>query len=152
MSEIYTKAPGRGRAFMSYRTLWFGEHEMLQVSSAPGREDYEHLYYRDIQALHVKPRRRWRWLLIVCAIVIAAMAAVAGIAFKKGNLPEYAVIAAFVVLPFVVVLVKELIQGPSCECFAVTAVQRYQLHAWDRVRLAKRGVAMLRERVMRVQS
>ncbi len=148
----YIKSPGRARNLVSFRSLWFGEHELLQVTSLPGREDYDHLFYRDICALYILPTKNSRRLLIVCGLIVLG-SLLAGIsAISSDEMPSYIIFAAILGIPSLLVLLNELLRGPSCECYAVTAVQRYQLHAWNRVRRAKRCAAMLRERVIQAQA
>jgi hypothetical protein len=147
----FTKAPGHSRNAGSYCTLFFGEHQLLQVSSLPTREDYDHLFYRDICAIFVLQSKAYRLRLGLCIVItIGAIffGLMAGISNANGG---YLSLTMVLGVPSFIIALNDLLRGPSCECFAITAVQCYRLYPWNRLRLAKRGAALLRERVMREQ-
>jgi hypothetical protein len=139
----YIKAPGRGSSAMTYRTLWFGQHELLQVEHVLGGENYEHLFYRDICAIYVRPTMtgtiRLRIFLVLLLLSIY-------LCFQGTSSQIIGVILGALSL---IIVLNDFIRGPTCECFATTPVQRYKLYPWNRMRVAKKGAAMLRERVMK---
>ena len=150
MSKPYQIAPGRSRGIGSYRSLWFGEHDLLQVHYLPGREDYDHLFYRDICAIYIMPNKRWHWRVGIGLAVLIGLVVVALTAASRDQ-TLFIGLFSFLGIPCLLIVLNDLLRGPTCECYAVTAVQRYQLHAWNRIRLAKRCATKLRERVVQAQ-
>lgn len=125
--------------------LWFGESDLLQVTSTPGRERYERMPYANVQAVMLMETKGWYWSLGIwggLAVIIALICLVA-----SAGVVEF--VFALVVPVFFFLL--ELVLGRTCECYLLTGVERYRLYPWKRRRTALKGLRRLSERVRAVQ-
>lgn len=141
----YTRAPGMGRHQMGRVRLWYGDFDLLQVTSVPGRESYERMPYANIQAVIMAPTNGWRWRLGIAT----TLSLILGLLGRLGSMGFYELLL-LTGLPLLWLIV-ELLLGPTCECYVVTGVERYRLYPWSRRRTAMKGIRRLSERVRAAQ-
>jgi hypothetical protein len=142
-----TRAAGRGGfsvAFQSRASLWLGPDHLLSVDSSGYTETYKRFYFQDIQAFVVQKTRRYQILnIILGGIVLLLLILAVAIVPKTDSAwnsegPTGVIILGIIIGLFLVVLVLNLIAGPTCKTFLRTAVQIEQLPSLGRVRSTRR--------------
>lgn len=154
----YVKLPGRGVrgwvASVSYTSLWMGADHLLQVEGTRISEDYKRFYFKDIKAIIVRRTRKWattNWILLGLAVLFFGLFGV--IAFnvapsdREGFLIAGGCIAGF----FLLIVLINLLLGPTCVCHLRTPVQEEELPSLKRVRTARKALRRIREAVEAVQ-
>lgn len=152
MTDAYVRLPGRGRRFARRRrggaespgpswarsTVWLGPDHLLVVDDAGYTERYRRFPFRTVQAIVV---RRTRTYGTFSALLGVATAAPLAASFAVGA--EWAIalrVVAGLVVPF---LAAHVLRGPTCRVTLRTAVHTEEIPAWKRLRVARRGIALL---------
>lgn len=122
--------------------LWLTESYLLCREISGFREEVTRYYYRDIQAVVTAPTNQWKtcnWLTGSLLVFLSGCAIYAAI---TGSSVAYvlAVVAAVVTL---IVLLGNLILGPSCKTTLYTAATEAPLHSLGRRRSAEKTVRLL---------
>ncbi|HEX4999556.1 MAG TPA: hypothetical protein VFY29_15115 [Terriglobia bacterium] len=145
------RGPGAGGGLSLSRraSLWLGRDHLLQIDSTGYSETYKRFYFRDIQAIIIRPngrRRLWNWILSVLTALC--------LAFGLGTNPELGarlIVWLILASPLVALLVVNNVFGPTCDCQVRTAVQREYLPSLSRVRRAQRVLAIVRPLIAAAQ-
>ena len=152
----YQRLPGRGTQVEGNRwlavsrslcTVWMARDHLLLVSRAYYTETYKRFYFRDIQAVVIRKTAAAFVGNIVLSIpalgFILLAVSVSDTAFKI----VWALIGGF----FAFLFLLSLWRGSTCVTHIKTAVQTEQLAAWSRMRAARKGMAMIRPRLLEAQ-
>lgn len=148
----YRKLPGRMPSLRvgSYgrRRLYLGAHELLQVETVFCVEHYRRFAYADIQAVLLRQTPRGLILSIVMAGLALGFGALAWAA--SDTLPA---MVTFIIVAglFVFLLLFNLVRGPTCRCQLQTAIGPQPLLSLNRLRPARKALALLAERVEEAQ-
>lgn len=149
----YRKLRARGWTWAGRARLWLGADHLLEVQGTGFTEHYRRYFLRDIRALVVRRTRASLWwslcgglLLLLCGAAAVALYLVGS---DRALEPEriamwvFAGMFAAGALAGLLVLVLQLLLGPSCACHIVTTAGRRPLAAPSRVRPAERMLAEL---------
>ena len=119
----YKRLPGKKKGFLiGYHTLWQGEDHLLQIYSRLGVEDYKRFYFDDIQAIVTRKTGTCR----IQNIVIGALAGLFCLfAITSGG--GWGLFHASVAAAILLILLINVIKGPTCETVLLTAVQTEKL-------------------------
>lgn len=141
----YIKLRGKGfkrGSFLSLSgiraSLWMGKDHVLCIYNKGYEEDYKRFYYRDVQAIvtHQDNRRLiWNILFGFCAFL-----------FALWGMPFLTVSGFFLLLILINVLL-----GPTCTCYLKTAVSREILPSLNRLRNVNHAIAQLSRVIEREQ-
>lgn len=150
----YTRLPGRGlrrEGFVAltrtWCTLWLADDHVLSVDNHVFSEDYKRFYFRDIQALVMRKTRRGAIWNIVISVFIALWLWI--MFLQTGN--EERIVWLIVVVIFIVLLVINVLRGPTCSCQLITAVHKETLPSLDRIKTAEKVLGILRQRIRQAQ-
>ena len=142
----YTKVPGLGTGVFEYSRLYVGPDHLLLVGSMAWNESYRRFYFRDIQAVIIRPsvwgkiqNAVWALMLFLAAIIAIQVSDVG------------AVIAWIIASLFALGLIVNTLRGPTCVCYIQTAVQTTKLSPLDRVRRAQKFLAQLKPLIASIQ-
>ena len=142
----YTKVPGLGTGVFEYSRLYVGPDHLLLVGSMAWNESYRRFYFRDIQAVIIRPsvwgkiqNALWALMLFLAAIIAIQVSDVG------------AVIAWIIASLFALGLIVNTLRGPTCVCHIQTAVQTTKLSPLDRVRRAQKFLTQLKPLIAAVQ-
>ena len=139
-TSTYRRLPGKKKGFLvGYHTLWQGADHLLQVYSRLGVEDYKRFYFNDIQAIITRKTAAGKIQNIVL-VVLAGLFGLLGAIFGGGWLIFYASIIGVLAL----ILLINLLRGPTCETVLMTAVQTEKLHSLHRIKTAQSVMNQLR--------
>jgi hypothetical protein len=131
----------------SRTSLWLGKDHLLVIDTSGYTETYKRFHFRDIQALVLCRTDTWLYQ----AVVLAAFGSLFGlIAIFGGNAVVAWVFGSLAAIFGILVLV-DLLLGPSSKCYVRTAVQTEQLASLARVRRAQQVLATLRPLINSVQ-
>ncbi len=141
----YQRLAGRARRSVRLFTtpethrLWLGPDHLLLARTTYFEEQYQRLYFKDLQSLTVAYRPMNVGVPIACAVAAAALV---GICFglALGALRPLAEVAAVI---FLCVMAFWIWYGPSCRCHAQTAVQTLELVSLRRWRNARKVIPAL---------
>lgn len=143
----YRQLPGRGRKRGGFITitrirarLWAGKDHLLCLFSTGYTEEYKRFYYRDIQAIVMRKTGRGAAGNIFSALFLLLFAAFA----MTATTPAGAAVLWIVTGLAALVLVVNLLRGPTCICHLQTAVSREELPSLSRERNAKKALDILK--------
>jgi hypothetical protein len=148
--KLYRRVSGRTTNFTGYHRLYEGPDHLLLVCSTGFREDYRRFFYRDLQAVIIRPTNRRRGN----AIAWGAFTAVTGLpalATALAGVPVLAIVLGVLAAIFGGILALNHWLGPTCECHLQTAVQCEPLPALRRLNRVQKFLAQIRARVGEVQ-
>ncbi|HEY3855496.1 MAG TPA: hypothetical protein VGO67_13985 [Verrucomicrobiae bacterium] len=152
----YSRLPGRGvrgsgfRLFSSSRavcTLWMGRDHLLLVDRTGYTESYKRFYFADIQAIVI---RRTSSATTTIAVTGSLALGIFAWAFSISDMAGRITLFILGGL-FALIALHGLWLGPSCVTHIQTAVQTDQLAAWNRIRAARKGLAVLRPKLQETQ-
>ena len=115
-------------------TLWAGGDHLLLVELRGFTEMYRRFYFRDVQAIIIRPTERartWSFLLALSALGLAALASGVGAGWN--------IVGWILAGLALIALIVNLSLGRSCECTLQTPLQTVALRSLRRLRRA-RGV------------
>lgn len=118
-----TRSAARGSIGISRASLWLGDDHLLCVDTTGYSEIYKRFYFRDIEAIVVRGTRTrgvWSivWGLVSALFLIICLLAIDPVA--RGIFAGLTGVCALV-------LVINLVQGPTCTCEIRTLVQTERL-------------------------
>ena len=126
----YRRLPGKKKGFLiGHHTLWQGDDHLLQIYSRFGVEDYKRYYFDDIQALITRKTASGRIQNIVCG-GLSGLFFVLAVAFGGGWIYFHSAVAAAILL----ILLINVLRGPTCETVLLTAVQTEKLYSLHRLK------------------
>jgi len=143
----YQRLPGRGRKRGGFfaltptrASLWAGREHLLYVFSTGYTEEYKRFYYRDIQAIVTRKTNRgsaWNFLSALSLFLFALLA-------LTRTTTTVAIIFWILSGLSLLVLIGNLLLGPTCICHLQTAVSREELPSLSRERNAMKAVTLLK--------
>ncbi len=151
----YTRLPGRGirrqsivSVVRTMTTLWLGPDHLLVVDSMGGyTENYKRFFFRDIQAFQVRRTTRgriWSAVLLFLSLVGGALAwTVSDVAWWY----FWMAVGMF----FGLLLLANVLQGPTCVTHIRTAVQVEEIPSLRRLRNVRRVLERLRPLIEQAQ-
>lgn len=150
VSKIYRRIAGQTVTLAGYHRLYEGPDHLLVVRESGYREEYRRFFYRDLQAVVVRPTNRRRLLSAIWGglVLLTALPAIAALLSKVEILP---ILLGVLALLCTAGLLVNLLLGPTCECYLQTAMQFEPLPALRRMNRAQQFLPRLRARVAEVQ-
>ncbi len=132
MKKPYTPLPGLGTGRGSFQVglrhrLYQATDHLLLVQSTGYTEEYRRIFYRDIRYVVIRRNQRYLW-------TSALMAAILLIIFSLRLLSAPWLGLALFGVPFALILIVNLIRGPSCSCYLATQVQTIAVPTPQRLR------------------
>ena len=136
----YQRLPGKKKGFfIGHHTLWQGSDHLLQIYSRLGVEDYKRFYFDDIQAIVTCKTGTGRILNIVIG-ALAGLFCLFAIASEGG----WSLFPAIIAAVLLVILLINILKGPTCETVLLTAVQTEKLHSLHRLKVTQPVMDQLR--------
>lgn len=140
---VYKRFPGRGprrdgifSSVLSRCRLYLGPDHILTVESNGFSEEYKRFYFTDIQALVL--RKTPRWIVFGSIQFLTALISFGlGLSARAEPLRIFWLVVTVVCL---VLLVFNLLKGPTCVCRISTAVQEDTLPSINRVWIARKVI------------
>ena len=145
MNFIYTRIPGVRRTPFGNDTLWMANDHLLSVHSNRISEDYQRLYFKDIQALIVEEPDYSQRKIVLGGLVAVLAIALLALVFSR----HY--ISAVCILMLLAIPLSILTSMAQCGCHAVTALGRYKLGALKRNDSLQGALAILTPLIMESQ-
>jgi len=139
-APIYHRLPGRGAGFGETSRLYLADDHLLLVTATGFTENYRRFYLRDIQAITARKTVTGAVTNGIVGFILFWM--VVGL-LNASSWFELFVWSAVVGFFFVLLLVNILL-GPTCLCEIHTAVQSRRLGSVNRLRTARKLLARLR--------
>ncbi len=138
----YQRLPGRsshsGIAVARKVRLWLGADHLLEVESTGWSEKYRRYFYRDIQSIIVRRTTRGLWISVILG---AFCASIGGLAFYYRDIPEALVSLTTLATVFFILLLQNLLRGPTCQARITTPVGGNPLRSLNRLRPARKVLA-----------
>ena len=129
----YKRLPGRGSTLAGYHRMWLGDDHVLLVKSGTMNETYRRFFFADIQAITLRRTDFGKYLNGAFGFMFFVFALIALQVSGAGGIALWCLAA-----PFLLMLVTNLAQGPTCATYIKTAVQNERIHALGRVRTANK--------------
>jgi len=146
----YERLARSGRSLGRWHTLWLGEDHLLAVVSTGYSEEYTRYYLKEIQAI-VSRRSAWGKVLNAVSGSLLAICLLAGIVGYGNGLTPASVTAGIFGGFFLLLLLWNLLCGPTCCCQVRTQVSIDELPALNRTRSVRKVLARLRPLIGRLQ-
>ncbi|MGD9158290.1 MAG: hypothetical protein PVG39_07790 [Desulfobacteraceae bacterium] len=136
----------RGSAFLNSNRLYTGSDHLLSSTSHWFTEEYLRFYYSDIQAILTRKTIRGK-VLNSCFLVMLVIFLLPSFLLSGGWA------AFFLILAFlsIILLVVNLIKGPTSICHIQTPVQTARLEAIRRLNGAEKAIAQIKTYIERSQ-
>lgn len=156
----YLRLPGRGRKRGSFfalaatrATLWSGNDHLLSVYGTGYTEEYKRFYYRDIQAFVMRKTARGAAWISVSALflVLFTLLALTGTPANPAGAALFWFWGLSLCGLSLIVLIVNLLRGPTCICHLQTAVSREELPSLGRVKYAKKALQILKPLIEEAQ-
>jgi len=155
--QEYVRLPGRGQtsSFFSRTrcTLWLARDHLLQVELSAGyQESGRRFYFRDIQSLILVKTKRWQIINLILGTLtggLLLLTAALAKATKGSGGGEVALLIAGGI--FGLILLVNLLAGPTCMCHLKTAVQEEELPSLRRLRRARKIIGRLQPLIEQAQ-
>ncbi len=149
----YQRVPGQSRhRFLSGQTiLLHGEDHLLLTSIEMASELYRRFYYRDIEAIIVRPARGRTWGNI--AFVIAMLPIVSFMVLAAGS--SFAPVTYALVVPLAALIILTIlhnVHGAHCRTVLQTRVQTANLTSLNRIRHTEKAIAFIAEHAWTAQA
>jgi hypothetical protein len=120
-------------------TLWKGKDHLLSITYTYGTERYKRFYYKDIQAFVTRKTVSGK----IQNIAMGAMAVFFGVLAYGIDAPEGLWIFGILSALMALLLLVNVILGPTCECRIQTAVQKEKLKSLHRWKTAVKALKMI---------
>jgi len=127
--------------------LWLGRDHLLSVDWDGYREYYKRFRYQDIQVLMVRRTAEGRIVNLIVGLVVLVFAA---LALAVGN-PTGTTILLIIASLFALILLGNVLSGPTCQCHLRTAVQTEELVSLGRLRHAQKVLDRVRPMIVAAQ-
>jgi hypothetical protein len=126
----YQKLSGTKKGFLIGKyTLWQGQDHILHVYSRLGVEDYKRFYFSDIQAI-VTRKTAVGLVQNVVMLFFIVLFLMMFISFSGGFSVFYSIVTGLMLI----LLVINLLRGPTCQTKIMTAVQTEKLYSLHRLK------------------
>ena len=146
-TSTYQRLPGKKKGFLiGHHTLWQGADHLLQIYSRLGVEDYKRYYFDDIQAIITRKTGSGK----IQNIVIGALSGLFCL-FAVTSGGGWSVFHAAVAAAILLILLINLLKGPTCETVLLTAVQTEKLYSLHRLKTTEPVMNRLRAIIERRQ-
>jgi len=135
----------------AWRMLLLAPDHLLLISNGIISQSYKRFYFADIQALLLQ-RTRWgavKNVLLGFLTLDMLVFVIAGLALDWH--PAAMIVTGTIGLIFGAALLVNWIKGPTCACYVQTAVQNERIYSLNRVKMALKVFAVLREAIEAVQ-
>jgi hypothetical protein len=128
--------------------LYLAEDHLLAVDWDGATEHYKRFRYEDIQALVIRRTSEGRLLSVFTGFLTVILYL---LAVGSADSPVGMWVFLGLGTMFLLVLVGNLIGGPTCKCHLRTAVQTEELVSLGRLKRAEPALSLVRERIVAVQ-
>jgi len=135
------------RSFLRQSSLWLGADHLLAVYVEAFTERYQRYSYRDIQAVVVCHTKTYLVLNIIWITLLGLLGLLALVSDSSARIAIAISAGAFGIL-----LLHNLIGGPTCVCYLRTAVHTERLYGLNRLRKTRRAIAALKARIDQSQA
>jgi hypothetical protein len=127
--------------------LWLGDDHLLAVDWDGSREFYKRFRYQDIQTIIVQRTNEGK---IVNALLGGIVLLFGGFGLTAGDAVGMTILFVIAGL-FGLILLGNVISGPTCKCQLRTAVQTEELHSLTRLPNVRKALDRLRPLVIAAQ-
>lgn len=151
-SPVYRKFSRLRKSLFQVAQLWAAPDHLMLVTSIYAFETYRRFYFKDIEALVIRRTKSQRTWIVTSGIVIGLFiifAALFVFAGRRGKLSDagtmegWAIFCGFVAGFFLIVLIWQLVLGPTCVVFLQMPAGLVRLPLFDRLR----GALKMRDRL-----
>lgn len=146
----YERLARSGRSLGRWHTLWLGEDHLLAVESTGYSETYTRYYFKEIQAI-VSRRNAWGKALNAIFGSVVAISLSAAIGGYDNGFTAGSVTACIFGGFFLLLLLWNLLSGPTCHCHIRTSIGIDDLPALGRTLRVKKVLDRLKPIIGRLQ-
>jgi hypothetical protein len=144
--KIYKRLPGKGKKFSGSHTLWAGPDHLLSVCSSTIQEDYRRFYYRDIESIIIRKTGMGK-IQNIMIFFFAGLFTLFAWQFSGIWTGFHLLMSGL----FWLLLVFNLLRGPTVQCHLATAVQSERLVSLHRLRTARKTIEKIKLLIENVQ-
>jgi hypothetical protein len=144
----YIRLPGRRlNSFVGQPSLWLGGDHVLKVNQSGYNEEYRRFYFADIRGFVVQPTQGMLVWLGVLGLMFAGLGLLGANLWTSVDSSDHVMGAVFTVI----LLIVNLVKGPSCKFYIKTAIQTDRLPSISRIKSAEALIAALTPIIMEAQ-
>ncbi len=143
----YIRVPGKHKDLIGcYYHLWRARDHLLYVSYRFGDEYYKRFYYKDIQTIIIRKTAMGK----IQNGIMGAMTVLFGImAFFTGDIGAW--IFGTLASATTILLIVNVLRGPTCESHIQTAVQKEKLKSLKRLNTAGKSLDIIKKLIEQAQ-
>jgi hypothetical protein len=131
----------------SRASLWVGKDHLLCIDTNGYTETYKRFYFRDIQAVILRKTVEWHIISVILSLIVGGFGLIALLGGNAAVAWIFGTIAGL----FGLLLLLNIIGGPTCSFHMRTAVQVEHFPSISRVRVARRMLTRLRPLIASAQ-
>jgi hypothetical protein len=150
----YKRLPGTGYAFLGFgrSSLWLGEDHILMIVRRGYVEEYKRFYFRDICSIVIQKTGLYPALNAAAGLLLSAFLFLhfLGVIQWHWGAAEH-IALAIPSASLLLILLVNLIKGPTCLTKLGTAVHAVTIPSMNRLRSSLRVVATIRKKVEETQ-
>ena len=143
----YLRLPGKHKDLMgNYYHLWRAHDHLLSIAYRFGDEYYKRFYYKDIQTIIIRKTvtgKVQNWILGGMAVLFGVMG------FFTGEIGAWTF--GSLVLITTLLLLINVLRGPTCESQIQTAVQKEKLKSLKRLKTAAKALNIIKKLIEQAQ-
>ncbi len=146
----YKKFSGKKRNFIGIDRIWIGPDHLLIVESTGISERYKRFFFKDIQAIRLLKTKTTIAKIIYIATLFLVVGFLGAWAWNS-SAQEVAVFPIIACLVLLYYLIRLFIQGPSCECWIYSSVQKEKIKPVTKVKTGKKLLGLLVPKIEALQ-
>lgn len=123
-------------------SLWLGDDHLLAVKSTGYTEDYTRIYLKDLKGVVAHRTKSWLVANLILGILVALLGL--GIINTDDLFSAGTITLMFMGSPFLIALLINLLQGPTCKTSLLTPLGPVEIPALTRTRRVARLIRELR--------
>jgi hypothetical protein len=131
----------------SRASLWVGKDHLLCIDTNGYTETYKRFYFRDIQGVILRKTVEWHVITVILSLIVGAFGLIALVGGNAGLAWFFGILGGL----FALILLLNLIGGPTCSFHMRTAVQVEHFPSISRVKVARRLLTKLRPLIANTQ-
>lgn len=145
--SAYQKTAAKWQGILLGASVWLAEDHFLSVRNMRFSEEYKRYYYHEIQALQLRPARRFwcpLWLAVLL-ILLAVSVPIFSVSLKAGGIvcgACFAVLAGYTAY-------RSLVS--CCVCHVVTAVSTDEIPAFKTIKTSRKVISQIAQRAALAQ-